>query len=97
MTSIYPGCPLGPDLLSCFSHRGSSLALEASLTLTPPPWLTADLFPALLDLLPLAWPDSAPTHHSARHERMPSMTRWPRALEPHGCGLRSWHCCFLAG
>lgn len=59
------------------------MALEASLTQTSLSRLTADLFPALLDLLPLAWPDPVPTHHFASHEQMPRMMDWPRALEPY--------------
>lgn len=59
-------------------------------------WLTADLLPALPDLLSLAWPDSAPTRHFASCEKMPSTMGWPRAPELlHGFRSRRRH--FLAG
>lgn len=76
VTSICPWCLLGPDLLGCLPHRSRDVALEACVTQTSLSWLSADLFPALLDLLPLAWPDPVPTHHFASHEKMP----WAREL-----------------
>ena len=86
MACLFPEisiCPddSGADLLSC-SSGGSSLVMEVALTLTPPPRLTADLFPVLLDLLSL-WPGlTLPLQYPAYHKRMPSLMGWPQALEP---------------